>query len=64
MAQSLSLHELCEKLEAELKEEKKKTNLLRKALKQEREDRLKELKEAADKLGIFECQIAEKVRLR
>lgn len=64
MAQSLSVYDQRDKFEADLKEEKKKTNLLRKALKQEREDRLKQLQEAADKLGILECQIAEKVYSR
>jgi hypothetical protein len=48
----------------ELLEEKKKTNLLRKALKQEREEKLRELQEAADKIGILECTIAEKVRAK
>mmetsp|Transcript_11131 Transcript_11131/g.21878 ORF Transcript_11131/g.21878 Transcript_11131/m.21878 type:complete len:355 (-) Transcript_11131:4249-5313(-) len=60
MAQSLTVHEQKEKVEAELKEEKKKVSLLRKALKQEREEKLKQLQEAADKLNILECQIAEK----
>jgi hypothetical protein len=61
MAKALSADEIREKLTAELLDEKKKTNLLRKALKAEREEKLKLFQDSADKIGILEYTIAEKV---